>query len=154
MTIKRRKMVGAYSTHGKEEKCMLILCWENPIERDLLKYLSLSWRIILKFMGPCIANILQYTSISNKMQLYTVYLYLETTLHVSGSTSTHNQERLQLYVQHLVFVTPHCSSNSSTMAAGSGKGVTNTRCCRYSCMRSWWWVEVPPETCRAVARYK
>jgi hypothetical protein len=32
--------------------------------------------------------------------------------------------------------------------------VTNTRCCRYSCMRSWWWVEVPSETCRAVSRYK
>jgi len=29
--------------------------------------------------------------------------------------------------------------------------VTNTRCCRCSCMRSWWWVEVPPETCRAVS---
>jgi hypothetical protein len=39
------------------------------------------------------------------------------------------------------------SSNSSTIAAGSSKSVTNTRCCRYSCMRSWWWVEVPPETC-------
>jgi hypothetical protein len=23
-----------------------------------------------------------------------------------------------------------------------------------NCMRSWWWVEVPPETCRAVSRYK
>jgi len=32
--------------------------------------------------------------------------------------------------------------------------VTNTRCCRYSCMHSWWWVEVPPKTCRAVSRYK
>jgi hypothetical protein len=32
--------------------------------------------------------------------------------------------------------------------------VTNTWCCRYSCMRSWWWMEVPPETCRAVSRYK
>jgi hypothetical protein len=31
---------------------------------------------------------------------------------------------------------------------------TNTGCCRYSCMRSWWWVQVPPETCRAVSRYK
>ena len=40
------------------------------------------------------------------MQRYTVYLYLETTLHVSGGTSTHNQERIQLYLQHLVFVTP------------------------------------------------
>ena len=28
------------------------------------------------------------------------------------------------------------SSNSSTIAAGSSNGVTNTRCCRYSCLRS------------------
>jgi len=40
------------------------------------------------------------------MQLYTVYLYLETALHVSSGTSTHHQERIQLYLQHLVFVTP------------------------------------------------
>jgi hypothetical protein len=40
------------------------------------------------------------------MQRYTVYLYLETALHVSGGTSTYNQERIQLYLQHLVFVTP------------------------------------------------
>jgi hypothetical protein len=39
------------------------------------------------------------------MQRHTVYLYLETTLHVSGGTSTHHQERMQLYLQHLVFVT-------------------------------------------------
>jgi hypothetical protein len=45
-------------------------------------------------------------------------------------------------------------SNSSTIAAHSSNGVTNTRCCRYSCMRSWWCVEVPPETCRAVSRCK
>jgi hypothetical protein len=32
--------------------------------------------------------------------------YLETALHVSGGTSTHHQERKQLYLQHLVFVTP------------------------------------------------
>ena len=40
------------------------------------------------------------------MQRYTVYLYLETALHVSSGTSTHHQERIQLYLQHLVFVTP------------------------------------------------
>jgi hypothetical protein len=39
------------------------------------------------------------------MQRYTVYLYLETALHVSGGTSTHHQECIQLYLQHLVFVT-------------------------------------------------
>jgi hypothetical protein len=32
--------------------------------------------------------------------------YLQTALHVSGGTSTHYQERIQLYLQHLVFVTP------------------------------------------------
>jgi hypothetical protein len=45
-------------------------------------------------MGPCIVSIFQY--ISNKMQRYTVYLYLETALHVLGGTSTHHQERIQL----------------------------------------------------------
>ena len=55
-------------------------------------------------MGPCIVSIFQY--ISNNMQRCTVYLYLETPLHVSGGTSTHHQERIQLYLQHLVFVTP------------------------------------------------
>jgi hypothetical protein len=50
-------------------------------------------------MGPCIV------SISNRMQYYTVYLYLETAVHVSGGTFTHHQERIQLYLQHLVFVT-------------------------------------------------
>jgi hypothetical protein len=40
------------------------------------------------------------------MQRYTVYSYLENPLHVSGGTSTHHQERIQLYRQHLVFVTP------------------------------------------------
>ena len=39
------------------------------------------------------------------MQRYTVYLYLETALHVSGGTSTHHQERIQFYLQRLVFVT-------------------------------------------------
>jgi hypothetical protein len=40
------------------------------------------------------------------MQRYTVYLYLETALHVSGGTSTHHQELIQLYLQRMVFVTP------------------------------------------------
>jgi hypothetical protein len=57
----------------------------------------------LTFMGPWFLSIFQY--ISNKMQRYTLYLYLETALHVSGGISTHHQERIQLYLQHLVFVT-------------------------------------------------
>jgi hypothetical protein len=60
----------------------------------------------LTFMGPSILSIFQYMCISNKIQRYTVYLYLETALHVSGGTSTHHQERIQPYLQQLVFVTP------------------------------------------------
>jgi hypothetical protein len=37
--------------------------------------------------------------------LYRLF-YLETALHVSGGTTTHHQERKQLCLQHLVFVTP------------------------------------------------
>ena len=33
-------------------------------------------------------------------------MILETAQHVSGGTTTHHQERKQLYLQHLVFVTP------------------------------------------------
>jgi hypothetical protein len=54
----------------------------------------------LTFLGKCNVRI------SKKMQRYTVYLYMETALHVSGGTSTHHQERIQLHLQHLVFVTP------------------------------------------------
>jgi len=32
--------------------------------------------------------------------------YLETAVHVSGGTTTHHQGCKQLYLQHLVFVTP------------------------------------------------
>ena len=71
------------------------------------------------------------------MQRYTVHLYLETALYVSGVTSTNHEERMQLYLQHLVFVTPlllpaanveewkssnsEQSSNSSTIAADNNK---------------------------------
>jgi hypothetical protein len=95
------------------------------------------------FMGPCIVSIFQYTYMSNKMQRYTVYLYLETSVHVSGGTSTHHQERTQLYLQHLVFVIPLLLSAAIVelkllfqLLHDSNNGVTNTRCCGYSCMRS------------------
>jgi len=52
--------------------------------------------------------------------------HLETALYVSGGTSTHHQERKQLYLQL-----------PAAIAAGSSNGLTNTRCRRYSCLRSW-----------------
>jgi hypothetical protein len=42
----------------------------------------------LTFMGPCIGSMFQY--ISKKMQRYTVYLYLETALRISGGISTNH----------------------------------------------------------------
>ena len=48
-------------------------------------------------------NILIY--IQQDAALHSLF-YLEIALHVAGSTTTHHQERKQLYLQHLVFVTP------------------------------------------------
>ena len=48
-------------------------------------------------------NILTY--IQQDATLHSLF-YLETALHVSGGTSTHHQERKQLYLHYLVFVTP------------------------------------------------
>jgi len=53
-------------------------------------------------MGPCIVLIMY---IQQDATLHSLF-YLETALHVSGGTITHHQERKQLYLQHLVFVTP------------------------------------------------
>ena len=48
-------------------------------------------------------NILIY--IQQDATLHSLF-YLETALHVSVGTLTNHQERKQLYLQHLVFVTP------------------------------------------------
>jgi hypothetical protein len=48
-------------------------------------------------------NILIY--IQQDAALHSLF-YLEIALHISGGTTTHLQERKQLYLQHLVFVTP------------------------------------------------
>ena len=50
-------------------------------------------------------NILIYEYIQQDATLHSLF-YLETALHVSGGTTTHHQERKQLYLQHLVIVTP------------------------------------------------
>ena len=80
----------------------------NTFDTDLLTeivYLYSACLLSLKNIEHVLTlKIYQY--LSNKMQLYTVYLYLEIALHVSGGISTHHQERIQLYLQHLVFVTP------------------------------------------------
>jgi len=49
------------------------------------------------------ANILIY--IQQDATLQNLF-YQETALHISGGTMTHHQERKQLYLQNMVFVTP------------------------------------------------
>ena len=56
--------------------------------------------------------------------------YLGTALHISGGTTTHHQERKQLYLQHLVFVTP------LLLPAATVEELEL----------------VPPETCRSVSK--
>jgi len=41
---------------------------------------------------------------------------------------------------------------TSTTAEVSRDGWTIARCCNYSYMCSWWWMDLPPEACRAVYR--
>jgi hypothetical protein len=99
-------------------------------------------------MGPCIARMFQY--ISNKMQGYTGYFiskppHMFRVLTPPIIRSANNCIGSIWYLSHRYCYLP--------LAEGSSNGVTNTSRCRYSCMRSWWWEEVPPETCRAVSRY-
>jgi hypothetical protein len=59
----------------------------------------------LAFMGTRIVIIISNIYIQRDATLHSLF-YLETALRVSGGTSTHPKERKQLYLQHLVLVTP------------------------------------------------
>ena len=101
----------------------------------------------------------------NSIPIYS-YIQQDTTLHslfISGNYSTcfgwyfHTSSEAHTTISTAVGGVRHpqntqTSSNSSTIAADSSNGVKNTRYCRYSRLLSWWWVMVPPETCRAVSR--
>jgi hypothetical protein len=58
------------------------------------------WRI-----GRAPNSIPVYSYIQQDATLHSLF-YLENALHVSGGSSTHHQELIQLYLQNLVFVTP------------------------------------------------
>jgi hypothetical protein len=53
--------------------------------------------------------------------------YLETAPHVLGGTIAHHQERKQLYLQHLVFVTPLLLSAAVVCCAVGGVRDGTTR---------------------------
>jgi hypothetical protein len=68
-------------------------------------------------------NILTY--VPQDAMLHSLF-YLETTLHASGGTTTHHQQRKQLYLQHLVFhtITATCRYRGSV---GTGVSVHSTQ---------------------------
>jgi len=71
------------------------------------------------------------------MQQYTVYLYLQTALHVSGGISILYQELISLYLQYLALLRPLLLSVVSvTITTDSINGLSNARYCRYSDMSS------------------
>ena len=87
--------------------------WKNaaPIGRIFMKFIwlffeNLSREFEFEFkvhVSVHCKNILIYVQLD--ATLHSLF-YLETALHVSGGTITHHQERKQLYLQHLVLVTP------------------------------------------------
>ena len=110
--------------------------------------------LYLTFMGPCIISIFQY--ISNKVQRYTVYfiwklVYMFRVTPPPIVRSANNCTYSIRYLSHRYCYLPlsckswnwfecaqhtQTSSNSSTIAADSNNGVTNTGCCRCSCLCS------------------
>jgi len=99
------------------------------VKRGVVLQLTTHFHLMLKLRMSGVFLIY----IQEDATLYTLF-YLETALHVSGGTNTHHQERKQLHLHHLIFVTPLLLPTA--IAADSSNGVTNTRCCRYSCLRS------------------
>ena len=64
---------------------------------------------LMELASPAVSETSVYANgliyIQQDATLHSLF-YLETAPHVSGSTTTHHQECKQLYLQHLVFVSP------------------------------------------------
>ena len=89
-----------------------------------------------------------------RCNVFTIYLFLEITLHVSGGSSAYHQEHKTVHTASGI-VKPILlpAAISSTIAAGSSIGLTiPDAVCTVLC--SWWWAVEPPETCRAIYRNK
>jgi hypothetical protein len=78
--------------------------WAGRLKNEVLRRVKEKRNILCRvkrskanwtFKGPCIADI--SPSITNKMQRYTIYLFMWNTLHVSSGTSAHHQELLYCF---------------------------------------------------------
>jgi len=89
------------------------------------------------------------------MQLYIVYLFLENCPTYFGwylhpSSGAHTTVFTVSGTCQTGTATCHYCGTGSAVAAGSSNGLTSTRYCKYSCICSWWWMEIPPKIYRAV----
>jgi hypothetical protein len=98
--------------------CLIVVTWIwtfsicivylRPITSQLKKKAKIIFIIIFFFNvhgSVHCNNILIRIYIQQDATLHSLF-YLKTALHISGGTTTHHQEGIQLYLQHLVFVTP------------------------------------------------
>ena len=118
------------NTHSHPLVCLSsasqFFVWFRSVYMNYFSFLLILMVTYWKYvMSTIYSDILIY--IQKDAALHSIF-YLETALHVSGCTITHNGVR---HPQHT-----HTGSSSSTIAADSNNGVTNTRCCRYSCLLS------------------
>ena len=96
----------------------------------------------------------KYTEMHGQQNVKKYGLFISVTaLHVSAGVSTHHQQLMSLYPQYLVLLRPLLPPVVNVTGwdtTGSISGLNSARYCIYSDMSSWWWVETPPETSRAV----
>jgi hypothetical protein len=109
--------------------------WINPLNVELIPTYPLQILLgDLTFMGPCIVSIFQYIypTTCNVTQFIYIWklLYVFRVVLPTIIRSVRHPQQTQT------------DSNSSTIVADSSNGATNTRCCRYRCTRSWWWLYI------------
>ena len=134
------------SVHRFILPCFILLCFIYFIASYSFLASIPSFSLVV---FSCISVLLQ--RVSNKMQQYTVYFIWEL-LYIFRVILSPIIRRANNFIYRICYLshrycfmcrwcTPHpqhtqTSSRSSTTAAYSNNGVTNTRCCTYSCLRS------------------
>jgi len=124
----------------------------RTVEHQIVGLLCTACRFVLDFtfMWPCI--VINFFLIKPTDALISQIYSCQETLHVSGSSSAHNQE-ISIVPSALVYVMHVWWQLSSTTR------IVVLKSCHQTCMtytsaegtveNSWWWAEKLPETCRA-----
>jgi hypothetical protein len=132
-------LLAVFSSRSMAQNWLLISLWISCFN-ILYGISNILLQVLLAFIGCVVGT--SYGMSSGHSAVLLPHLQSEnSTLQIdtdTGSWIGKSQQQLLLAKWGFVFSqhTQTCS-NSSTIAADSSNGVTNTRCCRYSCMRSW-----------------